>query len=193
VTRPLSLACRRWLTIAAALGILGAGVANVIAQTASEPALKAAFIYNFAKFTEWPADSLPAGAPLVLCVAEDAHVEKALAVATKDRHVEQHPLVTKRMDLDGLVGTCHVLYVDAGVGGKRSAQLIERLRGTRTLTVSDDEAFAERGGGANLFIEDGRIRIAVNLDATQRVGLRLSSQLLKLAKIVKDAPNVSQR
>jgi hypothetical protein len=168
---------------------LGSGVAP--AQSASAPALKAAFLYNFAKFTEWPADVLPAGAPLVMCVVDDLKLTKALEEATTGRDVEGHALVVRKIELDGPVRSCHLLY--AGVDAKAGGRLIETVKGVPVLTVADLEMFASMGGTANLFVEDGRIRFAVNLDATNRARLRLSSRLLSLAKLVKDDPNVVQR
>jgi hypothetical protein len=178
--------CRRLRVAIAGIVLFGLSAPRATTQTATEPALKAAFIYNFAKFTEWPQDSLRPGAPLVLCVAQDGPVERALEDATRERQVEGHPLVTKQMDLSGPIGSCHVLYVDAAVDRKRVTAAVDRLKGERTLTVSDLERFAESGGCASLFVEDGRMRFAVNLDAVQRAGLRLSSRLLTVAKIVKE-------
>jgi len=166
--------------------------ANAQAQTATAPALTAAFLYNFAKFTEWPAEVLPANAALVLCVAGDSRVHKALEAATRGRDVAGHPLVVRNMELQGPVHACHLLYAD-DLDTKRALQLLERLRGAPVLSISDLETFAQLGGSANIFSEDGRMRFAVNLDATQRTKLRLSSNVLRLAQIVRDAPYVSQR
>jgi hypothetical protein len=159
------------------------------AQSASEPTLKAAFLYNFAKLTEWPSDALPVNAPLQLCIAGDWRVAKALEETSKNRDVDGHPLLVRKMDLQGPIQSCHVLYAD-DLDAKRTAQLLDRLKGIPVLTVSDFDSFAQLGGAANLLIEDGRMRFAVNADAAQRNKLRLSSRLLSLAKMVKDDPNV---
>ena len=159
------------------------------AQSATAPALKAAFLYNFAKFTEWPPDVLPPGAPIQLCVAGEPNVTSALEEATKGREVEGHRIEVRNRDAKGPFNSCHVLYLEA-LDGKRAAELLERLKGTPVLSVSDFERFAQIGGGTQFFVEDGRMRFAVNLEATQRSKLRLSSKLLSLAKIVKDDPNV---
>jgi hypothetical protein len=181
----------RAAVVLAIMFTLGAHAA-VPAQTASPHNLKAGFLYNFAKFTEWPAEVLPTGAPLVMCVADDAKVVKALEEATTGRDIEGHALVVRKIELDGLVKACHLLYAD-GLDAKRGARLIESLKGAPVLALTDFTSFARMGGTANLFVEDGRMRFAVNLDATARNKLRLSSKLLTLAKIVKDDPNVSPR
>ena len=64
-------------------------------QTATAPALKAAFLYNFAKFTEWPGDALAAGEPLVLCVISDRAVDDGLVNLTKDRAIDAHPVAVR--------------------------------------------------------------------------------------------------
>jgi hypothetical protein len=161
------------------------------AQTATAPELKAAFLYNFAKFTEWPPDVLPPGTPLVLCVASDSHVHEALEAITRGRDVEGHPVVVRKVDAREEFQSCHLLYVD-DLNTKRAGQLVERLKGAPVLSVSDFQRFAQLGGSAHLFVEDGRMRFAVNLEATQRTKLRLSSRLLSLAQIVKDDPNAFQ-
>jgi hypothetical protein len=182
---------RRWISaaVATAYGLLGPGPA--LAQTASAPALKAAYLVNFAKFTEWPAEAARPGAALVLCVAGEPRVTKALEEATAGRDVDGHPLTTRSVDIEGPVHACHVVYVE-DADGRRTLQLLERVKDKPILTVSDHNNFARMGGVANLFIEGGRMRFAVNVDALQRSKLRLSSRLLSLAKIVKDAPDASR-
>ncbi len=162
-----------------------------MAQTASAPALKAVFLFNFAKFTEWPADVLKPGAPLLLCVAGDPRVTKSLEEATGGRDIGGHPLTARNVDVEGSVESCHLLYV-ATLDARRTDELMQRVKGKPVLTVSESGTFAQRGGIANLFVEDGRMRFAVNVDSVERSKLRLSSRLLNLAKIVKDA-NASQR
>jgi YfiR/HmsC-like len=183
---------RRWLIGAALAAVCGVAAADPGAQTASAPALKAAFLFNFAKFTEWPWDVLRPGASLVLCVAGEPRVSKALEDATAGRDVEGHPLTTRSIDIDGPVQSCHILYIES-FDDRRALALLERIKGKPVLTVSDLGTFAELGGVANLFVEDGRMRFAVNVESAQRSKLRLSSRLLSLAKIVKDAPNALKR
>jgi hypothetical protein len=161
------------------------------AQTASAPALKAAYLYHFAKFTEWPADALPADAALVLCVADDPALTKALEDVTAGRDVDGHALVVRKIELDGPIRLCHLLYAD--VDARAGARLIDTLKGAPVLAVTDLDQFAAMGGTTNLFVEDGRMRFAVNLDATTRARLRISSRLLSLAKLVKDDFDAAER
>jgi uncharacterized protein DUF4154 len=163
------------------------------AQTATAPALKAAFLYNFAKFTEWPADALPQGEPLVMCVINDRAVGEMLTDLTKGRSIDGHAVVVSTMKLDSpALAACRVLFT-SGLDAARSGVLLESVGGKPVLTVSDHDKFAQLGGVANFFVENGNMRFAINLDAAQRAGVRLSSKLLNLAKIVKDDRNVLRR
>lgn len=182
----------RWLPLALVLTLTVSAPVAAPAETASAPAIKAAYLYHFAKFAEWPAAALPAGSPIVMCVADDARVARALEDATTGRDAGGHSLVVRKVELDGPVRTCHVLYAN-GLDARRASDLVESLKGAPVLSVSDFGSFAQLGGVAHLFVEEGRMRFAVNVDATTRSKLRLSSRLLSLAVIVKDDPNVARR
>ena len=160
--------------------------APVRAQGVTAPALKAAFLYNFANFTEWPADSLAPGQRLSLCVLGDNAVADALEQTIKGRGVDNHELtVTVIKTAESAILSCHLLYV-SGVDPKRTDQLLFALSGTSVFTVGDGDRFAELGGVAQLILENGRMRFAVNVGAARRAHLKISSKLLSLAKIIKD-------
>jgi hypothetical protein len=180
------------LRVLAALLVALGSARPLAAQTASEPALKAAFVYNFAKFTEWPSDALPDGAPLVMCVVGDVAVAQSLESAVKGRQVERHALVVQQLTLDGPLRTCHVLYA-GDLNNGDAVQMLDLLRGLPVLVVSDLNKFARMGGTAQLFIEGDRMRFAINADVAQRNRLHLSSQLLALARLVKDDPDALPR
>lgn len=93
---------------------------------------------------------------------------------------------------DGTLRSCHLLYAGS-VDPKGAAHLLDTLKGAPVLTVSDLGTFAQIGGMAQLFVEDDRMRFAVNVQAAQRCKLRFSAQLLSLAKLVKDDPNAVSR
>jgi hypothetical protein len=78
-----------------------------------------------------------------------------------------------------------VLYL-TGVDAKRGQQIVDELKSAPVLTVSDGEVFATNGGIAGLFVEQGKMRFAINVEAAQHARVRISSRLLSLAKIVKD-------
>jgi uncharacterized protein DUF4154 len=160
-------------------------VTSVSAQAAAISKVKAAFLYNFAKFAEWPPETLPPGQQLHLCVVGDDAVADALEQTIKGRAIEGHELSVRVVESDVLLRGCHLVYVD-GRDARRSSQLAESLKGTSVLSVGDGENFAEQGGVAQLVLEQDRMRFAVNVTAVERARLRLSSKLLSLASIVKE-------
>ena len=161
-----------------------AASALLAAQAVTQPALKAAFLFNFAKFVEWPAD--PSGSsPLTLCVLDDASVEDALVQLVNGGLPTGRVVTLLKGARNRPLRGCHLIYISDSEPA-RVAATIEELKATPVLTVGDGESFARVGGMIGLFVEDGRMRFAINPNAAHRAGLRLSSQLLKLAKIVKE-------
>jgi hypothetical protein len=170
---------RRWPRIgrAAIAGLLL--IQNpVFAQDVTEPALKAAFIYNFAKFTEWPA--APAQEPFVLCVVGDAAVGDALVQAVKARVLAGQNLSVSFITPGGASPKCRLIYV-SGVTAGQAEQLLAGLRDVPVLTISDLDGFTELGGTARFFFESGQLRFSVNRASAERAHLRISSKLLSLA------------
>jgi hypothetical protein len=153
------------------------------AQSASESTLKAAFVYNFAKFAEWPADAPPTDA-LTICVVGDIAIANALEETVRGRTINGRKVRVSRPAVDG-IRSCHVVYL-AGFDASGAQQIVDDLKSAPVLTVGDREQFAQSGGIAGLFVEQNRMRFAINVEAAQRCRLRISSRLLSLAKIVKD-------
>jgi hypothetical protein len=174
--RPRTSALAGAVLVAFVLLLGGVGAQSV---TAAE--LKAAYLFNFAQFVEWPALAAPAGTPLALCVVQD-NGERTV----KGRTASGRGLTVKLLNPGATFPTCHVLYL-TGANLQRSLDGIETAKSLFVLTVSDTARFAQTGGIVELFTEDSRMRFAVNVDALQRAQIRLSSRLLTLAKIVHDA------
>ncbi len=153
------------------------------AQGVNEADLKAAFLFNFVKFATWPDETLPARAPIVLCTT-DANIATALEGLVAGRTVNDHALIVKRVALNASARGCGILYAGR-LDQRKAKELFTVLEGTTVLTVGDAEDFAAAGGMIGLFVADGKMRFAVNVGAVERTRLRLSSQLLNLAKIIK--------
>jgi len=158
---------------------------RVSAQPTTVSAVRAAFLYNFAKFAEWPTDALAPGQKLSLCVLGDNGVADALERTIKGHTIENHELTVQVVSAGWPIRSCHLLYV-GGLDAKGAIQLIEALNGTSVFTVSDCDRFAELGGVAQLILENDKMRFAINVASAERARLQLSSKLLSLAKIVKD-------
>jgi hypothetical protein len=159
-------------------------------QDVTEQALKAALVYNFAKFTEWPEEVLRATTSFTACAIGDEAAD-ALARALKDRQLLGRGINVLRLKVGGPVRSCHLLYL-SGIGGMQTAALIAAARGAPVLTISDDDDFARLGGIAHVFVENGRWRFDINLDAAKRSRLQLSSKMLALAAHVLEGPLAPQ-
>lgn len=148
----------------------------------AEPAIKAAFVYNFAKFTRWPGlSSTPDGSPMRLCVSGHDAVTPELRHLT-GKIVQGHPLVLQ--DFDAAPETsCDLLYVAASEQA-RYQTLLARVRGRPVLTVSEIPEFAANGGMIGLYLEAEHIRFAINQRSARAAGINFSARLLELAVLV---------
>jgi hypothetical protein len=145
--------------------------------------LKAGYLFNFAKFVEWPATAMT-DSPLTMCFVGAAGVREALAKDLTDKRIGARPLAVRALDDVTDMGGCSVLYVEAAAG-EAFRQSRERVRDAgAVLTVSDAQGFARAGGMIELFTEVNRLRFNVNVDSARRAGLRISSSLLELASAV---------
>ena len=173
---PVGLITRCTIAILLLMGPWASG------QDVTEPALKAAFIYSFAKFTEWPTDAVPRAAePFVLCVLGDAAVGDALERLVKGRSLAGHSMAVSHVAPAGAQSLCHVLYV-SGVTATQAGQLVARHRDVPVLTISDVEGFTDVGGIAQFFFEQGQLRFTIQAGSAKRAHLQISSNLLALAK-----------
>jgi hypothetical protein len=178
--RVVNLACLVRLACAAiALAFLPRPVA---AQVVTEPALKAAGIYQFAQFSQWPADVLAPDAPLLMCLSGDAAVSEELVRTVKGRMLSGHRMDVVLLTPEAPRATCHVLYV-SGVTAAQATKMIAGLLESPVLTISDIEGFSAGGGIAELFFVQGRLAFSVLLSALKRSRLQISSRLLRLAVI----------
>jgi hypothetical protein len=175
----------RGCVVLVVLASLSSGALRLAAQNVSVPELAAAYLFNFVRFTTWPADVMPPGGSIVVCVSGNDWVADALVQLTRNQRVDGHPLSVRRSSLDRSLDGCHVVY-GAALDAARAQELVKAASGRPILTVSDSADFAQRGGVANFFIDDGRMRFAVNPAAAERARLRISSRLLTLAKVVRD-------
>ncbi len=194
MTQSHSARARKLLgTVLIALALAGSPAqAMTGGDSVAVAALKAAFLYNFAKFSEWPSDALAPGQRLVMCVVGAAAVADALSQTIKGHSIDGHELNVTILKTDAATTGCHLLFISAS-DLKRSSAMLMGLNGAAMLTVSDADNFAQSGGVAQLIVEGDHMRFAINLDAALRVRIRISSKLLALARIVKDDSDALHR
>jgi hypothetical protein len=145
--------------------------------------IKAAVLYNFAKFARWPSDAFDGpDAPLRLCILGADPFGDTLATI-EDKPVNGRRLKTERISDVNDARRCHLLFVSAAAQAQLE-QLFKTIDGQPVLTVADMPGFARAGGILDLTIMDDRLRFDVNTTAAERAGLKLSAKLLRLAATV---------
>lgn len=197
--RPIVRTLRRrgfgWITGAGIACLVGALVhlapvfgvhAAQVAPAASEYELKAAFLFNFIKFTEWPADEFnKSDEPFVIGVLGKDPFGSTLDKVTEGETIHSRKIVVRRFArMDDLVANSQVLFISASEERNLGA-VVKLLEGQAVLTISEIANFAERGGVIELRKDGNRIVFDVNLAAAKRAGLSLNAQVLKLAKAVR--------
>jgi len=148
---------------------------------ASEYAVKAAYIYNFVRYVEWPAAARARDASAVhVCVLGDDPFGPVLDRTLADKTVDGRRLVARRCATLADAAGCDLVFVPAGEEFR--AEAVVRLAETSgMLTVGESADFAERGGMIRLLRDGEHVRFAINLGAIERAGLKMSSEVLKLA------------
>ncbi len=150
----------------------------------AEYQIKAAFVYNFAKYVEWPDESH--GHDLTLCILGEGSICAAIDTI-KGKFIRGKMLRVKRVKSIQDLKDCNILFI-ASSEKHNLPHLIDDLYGSSILTIGDTEGFAEQGVIINLYIENGKVRFKINIESARRANLKLSSMLLKLAEIVTSTP-----
>jgi hypothetical protein len=161
--------------------LLIAGAAHA-ATEAGEYELKAAFLYNFAKFVEWPEESFAARSTVCIGVVGTDPYGTLLDDMLRAKTIHERAIEIQRFEHVPAAGRCNVLFF----GADRAAEV--GRAGAGVLTVTDDApALAGAGGIIGFAMEGNKLRFVVDAGAAERAGLKLSAQLLKLAmRVVKD-------
>ena len=160
---------------------------NARTQDVTEASLKAAFLYNFARYTQWSQDVLPGTAPLTVCVLNDSAVGDALARTVKGRLLAGRGISVSHVQPGQSLRSCHLLYITT-TSEPQMAAIVKSVTGAPVLTVSEFDNFARKGGIVHIFVENGKIDFRIDLDLARRSGLDLSSRLLGLADEVYEKP-----
>jgi hypothetical protein len=178
------------LTRAIAAGLAGLLAAAQAARPQASPSLeyqvKAAYLFNFVKFVEWPSRALPPGSDLRVCVLGADPFGSILDDTLRGEAWNGHRLVLVRLPSAADARRCHVLFVSRAEQG-RVREALGRVGRESVLTVSETPSFLDRGGIINFVVQENRVRFDVNLGAAARAGLTVSSKLLRVARNLTDA------
>ena len=181
----LTVSHRRSIYRVSLIAILGAAAVSGAMGQIDEYQVKAAFLFNFAKFVEWPAKSFPKPSdPIVICIAGENPFEDHLKQVIQGKVWEGRTFaILQIVDLPPKP-RCQILFVNSS-GRQRFRSIVGSLKGSGILTVGDSPGFVDDGGIINLKLDGGKVRFEINVNAAEQAQLSLSSKLLSLAQIVK--------
>ena len=155
------------------------------AQESKEYQLKAAFLFNFVQFVKWPPDSFTNDdAPFCIGILGDDPFGAALEETIRGETIDNHRMTVARARRMEDLKDCQMIFVSRSEEG-RVGEILSQIGTRPILTVSEVGSFAQDGGDIDFYLSEGKVRFEINPQSAQRCGLRISSQLLSLGKIVK--------
>ena len=148
--------------------------------------VKAAFLYHFAKFVDWPPQAFARpDSPLIITVAGEDVFGGDLERIVKNKTINGHPLIVRHVNAVADLKPSHVLFISSSEQ-KRLPEILNAVRGESVLTVSETNDFLASGGMINFLIEENKVHFEINNEAAKRAGLKISAKLLALATRVEN-------
>ena len=158
---------------------------STAAPQSPEYLIKAAYLYNFAMFVDWPPEAFPAsGAPIVIGVVGADPFGWALDRMVHDKRINNRPIVVERFKLGDDVRRCHILFVSPAESA-HIGDLVQRVGTQAVLIVGDESDTVSRGGTIAFTVKNDKVGFEINLSAARRARLTISSKLLNLAQAVR--------
>ena len=152
------------------------------AQKASEYQVKAAFLFNFSKFLEWPPSSFTDAGPFLICIAGKDPFGNFLSETIAGEKAFGRDMAVMHHTGNGRKEKCHIAYISSS---GNTAEMLAAHRRKGVLTVGDDPNFCRKGGIIRFYTENNMIRLEINTEAAKEAELHISSKLLRIAKIYK--------
>ncbi len=178
---------KRTMTAAVAAGLLAVlWPWTARAEVASEYDVKAAFLYNFTKFVEWPPSALTERGDFQLCVLGEDPFGRSLEVVADEKVAGRRITLLRTPKLAEPAG-CQILFISRSERA-RMHQILQDLQNAPVLTVADTGGFLDHGGIINFVLEGSKVRFEINQEAAERAGIKISSKLLQLAVGAKGTP-----
>ncbi|MDB4793600.1 YfiR family protein [Methylacidiphilales bacterium] len=161
--------------------VLGLGHAQAQSK---EYQIKAAFLFNFAQFVQWPATAFPeTDAPFCIGILGDDPFGDVLEDMIQGETINHHKLVVHRSARFEDLEDCQLIFISKSEAAQLP-DILSKLDSKPILTVSEIDSFAENGGAIDFYLQGNKVRFEINPSSAQRCGLKISSQLLSLGKIV---------
>jgi len=149
--------------------------------------VKAAFLYSFGRYVEWPKEAFAerSGAFVIGVCGEDPFGQILDRIA-QSKTIQGRHIIIQRMATIEELQPCHILFVSRSIPPAQQIAIINKMRDKGTLLVGEVPGFAERGGGINFFLEGGTVRFEINVEAVRQEKLLLDAKLLNLGKKVSE-------
>jgi hypothetical protein len=158
---------------------------TALAVEIDEYQVKAAFLYNFAKFVHWPERAFASPTdPIQICVFGHNPFGSSLEQTVGGKEFAGRNFLVRSIADPQEACKCHIVFISAAEK-RRTAALIAAARGASVLTVGESPGFAAQGGVVNFVLENGAVHFEVNLEAARQKDLEISSKLLGLARVIK--------
>jgi hypothetical protein len=174
----------RMLVLLITWTVIATGLLHAQKSTPTENEVKSAYLYNFGKFVEWPANASISGDFFSICVLGDGSFGSTLETTVAHESIKGQKILVKHIAKAQEALSCRILFISASQQG-RLKEILTELNNTSILTVSDMPDFTRLGGMIQFVIQANRVRFEVNLTSAEHTGLILSSQLLQVAIAVK--------
>jgi len=169
------------------------GYSNASAQKRSPYEVKAAALYNFARFVEWPPGVFSdTASPVIIGILGEDQFSDILTRTVKGKVVKGRALTIRRFRNVEDIESCHILFISPSEE-KHLGKIFSEVAEKHVLTVGETEYFALKGGMIGFVIRDNKVRCEINIRAAERSALRVSPKLLKVAEIVGDNPLAEDR
>jgi hypothetical protein len=174
-----------WRAWVLTLALLLLGAAPMAVAETKESDLKAAFVFNFSQFVEWPTNNFAStNSPFVIGVLGGSNdFVKTLSDLVRNEKNAGHPMTVRASRSVNDLRDCEIVYIGSSEA-PRLREIMAHLRDRSVLTVSDMDDFIEQGGIIRLYTSNNKMRMKISLDAAKRSRLTISSKLLRLAEVV---------
>ncbi len=147
--------------------------------------IKAAYLYQFGRYVEWPSKTFPSPeTPFVIGILDQDPIAADLDQIAQIKKIQDRPIQIRRFSSASDIRACNILYFSSALEPEAQAEVIRRVAGKGILLVGDTERFLNRGGVMQFILEDNKIRVMISRKAAEREGLKISSKLLQVARVV---------
>ena len=152
-------------------------------ETLTEYQIKAAFFFNFTRFVEWPEDAFATPtSPIVACIVGETPLTDLLTGVAQGKVVNGRAVSIIRVKPTDDFRACNLLFISEAAQ-RSTSEILARLKKTNTLTVGEIPGFPRAGGMINFSIQDNKVKLEMNLDATTRAGLKVNSKLIAVSRL----------